>query len=66
MSRWIFSLQFRLILGFALVLALALIGVSLYVGFAADREVERFWQDLEAAKTARIEQALSRHFSEQR
>ena len=55
MSRWIFSLQFRLILGFALVLALALIGVSLYVGFAADREVERFWQDLEAAKTARIE-----------
>ena len=42
MPRFFQSLQFRLVMGFTVVLALALAGVSLYVGYAAEREVERF------------------------
>ena len=37
-----FTIQFRLVLGFALVLGLALFSVSWYVGSVAQSEVERF------------------------
>jgi len=40
MPRLFLSLQFRLVLGFALVLTLALGGVSFYVGYAAEKEVD--------------------------
>ena len=65
MSSWFSSLQFRLTLGFVLVLALALASVSFYVGFAAEREVERFQQDAEAARAARVEYLLAEYYSEQ-
>ena len=35
-------LLLRLVLGFTIVLALALAGVSIYVGYAAEQEVARF------------------------
>ena len=53
-------------MGFTIVLALALAGVSFYVGHAAENEVERFEQSQEAARTARVEQAISRFYSERR
>ena len=63
MGRWIFSLQFRLVVGFALVLALALGGVSWYVGFAAQREADRFEREVEEARAARIERIVSRYYA---
>ena len=66
MRNWFFSLQFRLIVGFTLVLAMALGGASLYVGFAAEQESEQFQQELEEARAARIEQLVSQHYSTRR
>ena len=66
MHSWFFSLQFRLILGFTLVLALALGSISWYVGFAAQREAARFQQEVEAARAARVEQLVSRYYSARR
>ena len=66
MSRIFFSLQFRLVLGFALVLAMALAGVSVYVGYAAEREVERIEKRQEDARTARVQQVISRFYSQRR
>ena len=63
MSRLFFSLQFRLVLGFALVLALALGSVSWYVGYVAQKEADRFQLGLEEARTARIERVISRIYS---
>ena len=63
MSNWFFSLQFRLVLGFSLVLALALGSVSWYVGYVAQKEADRFQLGLEAARTARIERVISRIYS---
>ena len=42
MPSWFFSLRFRLVAGFALVLALALASVSLYVSQVARAETEAF------------------------
>ena len=66
MSRLFLSLQFRLVFGFALVLALALAGVSLYVGYAAEREVERLEVRQEEARTARVQQVISRFYTDRR
>ena len=66
MPRLFFSLQFRLVFGFALVLALALAGVSLYVGYAAEREVERLEVRQEEARTARVQQVISRFYTDRR
>ena len=59
--RLFFSLQFRLVVGFALVLFLTLFGVSLYLGRVADREAARLDQDIEDVRAARIEQVVSRY-----
>ena len=63
MSKWLFSLQFRLVAGFALVLALALGGVSWYVGLAAQQETVRFEREVEAARAARVERIVSRFYA---
>lgn len=57
------SLQFRLVAGFALVLVLTLGGVSAYIGYAADREVERLQLDVDQARSARIQQMMQRSYS---
>ncbi len=66
MHSWLFSLQFRLILGFTLVLALSLGSISWYVGFAAQREAERFQQEVEDGRAARVEKLISRAYSARR
>jgi signal transduction histidine kinase len=66
MPSLFFSLQFRLVLGFALVLALALAGVSAYVGYAAKQEVERLEARQEDARNARVQQVISRFYTDRR
>ena len=63
MSNWFFSLQFRLIVGFALVLALALGSVSAYIGLAAHREVRQLRADTDKAREARVEETIARFYS---
>ena len=66
MRSWFFSLQFRLVLGFALVLALSLGSVSWYVGYAAQQEAEQFQREVEEARAARIERMVARFYSDRR
>ena len=66
MTRLFSSLQFLLVLGFALVLTLALAGVSFYVGYAAEKEVERFEASQENARIARVQQVIARFYTERR
>lgn len=63
MPSWFYSLQFRLIAGFILVLALALGSVGWYAGFVAQQEAQRFQQEIEKARAARVERLISRHYS---
>jgi signal transduction histidine kinase len=66
MRNWLASLQFRLILAFTLVLALAFSSVNFYVGATAQREAERFEQRREEARGARAAQVVSRFYSPER
>ena len=66
MANWFFSLQFRLIASFALVLALALVSVSMYVGFTAKQATERFERDVEEARAARMEQMVTQYYATRR
>jgi signal transduction histidine kinase len=66
MRNWFASLQFRLILAFTLVLALAFSSVNLYVGITAQREAERFEQRREEVVGARAAQMVSRFYSPER
>ena len=59
LSKWFFSLQFRLIVGFALILALALGSVSVYLGLVAHREVDRIQREVDEARANRVTQILS-------
>ena len=63
MPSWFFSLQFRMAFAFALVLGLALLGVSLYVGYTAKQATIQFERDVEEAKAARIEQLISDYYA---
>ena len=62
MPNWIFSLQFRLIAGFALVLGLALFSVSWYVSAESSRQAERAQRERNEVRAARVEIILSRFF----
>ena len=64
MRNWIFSLQFRLIVGFALVLALALLGVSWYVSAESERQADRIRRIRDEVREARVEQIVSKFFGE--
>ena len=59
MPRLFSSFQFRLVLGFAVVLALALGSVSAYARYAAAREVERFEEELAAVQADRLERMVN-------
>lgn len=63
---WFFSLRFRLILAFTLALALALAVVTLFVGFAAQQETDRFQRRSQEFRTDRIHRLIARHFREHR
>ena len=57
-----FSIQFRLVLGFALVLGLSLFGVSWYVGSVAQNEVEHFERRDQQIRAERVKRLLARHY----
>ena len=61
-SSWLTSLHFRLIVGFTLVLVVSLLGVSLYVHYAAEREIERFQQEVERARAERIQKVVNQYY----
>jgi signal transduction histidine kinase len=63
MRKVLFSLQFRLIIGFAVILALALGSVSYYVGQAAEREAESLETRRNEIRRARIERMVARNYS---
>ena len=62
MPRRFSSIQFRLVLGFAQVLGLALFGVSWYVGSVAQNEVERFERRDQQIRAERVKRLLARHY----
>ena len=64
MTRWFFSLQFRLILGFAVVLMLALAAVGIYSNLAAQREVRELRTATDEALNARVHEAFTEFYAE--
>ena len=60
LRRIVASLQFRLVVSFALVLALTLAGVSFYIGRVADREAGRLERDVEVARHLRIQEIVTK------
>lgn len=63
MPRWFFSLQVRLVIGFAIVLALALAAVSAWSSFSAHREVVDLRVATNEALSARLHEALAAHYA---
>ena len=63
MTRWFFSLQFRLIVGFAAVLLLALAAVGTYSGLAAEREVHDVREAANEALFARVHEAFTEYYT---
>ena len=61
-SSWLTSLHFRLIVGFTLVLVVSLLGVSLYVHYAAEQEIERFQREVERARAERIQKVVNQYY----
>ena len=62
LRNWLGSLHFRLILGFTLVLAVSLLGVSLYVRYATEREIGRFEREVEETRARRIENIVAGYY----
>ena len=65
MRRWFFSLWFRLVVGFALILAVTLGSVSFYIANAAEREAENFERLQERVRENRIKRLVSRAYTAQ-
>ena len=65
-TRWFFSLHFRLIAAFALVLALALTGISLYVGYTSGQDTERLERDIDDARLAKMNLLVTKSYTERR
>ena len=59
LPAWFHSLQFRLTAGFAAALALTLVGVNVYASQATRHEIERFAEEVNEARAARVEQMVS-------
>ena len=64
-SSWFFSLGFRLVLGFAVVLILALGVVSTYVVLSAQKEARLYTEELELVQAARVRQLINIHYDQQ-
>ena len=58
MYSWVTSLQGRLTLGFAVVLALSIASVSIFSAYATRIETERFAAEVELARAGRAEQLV--------
>ena len=59
------SLQFRLIVGFAAALTVALASVGLFVSIVTDRQTERFEYEQELAQAARLSDVVSGLYDEE-
>jgi two-component system sensor histidine kinase BaeS len=64
MSEFLRSLQFRLVIGFISVLALALAGVGAYASYATQQELDRFEEDTAAARVSRLENVVAEAYEE--
>ena len=63
---WRFGLQFRLALGFIAILALATGAVSIFTGYAAQREVDGIQAGQDRARAQRIHRELARYYDRHR
>ena len=63
MPRWRFGLRWRLALGFAVILALALGSVALFTVFAAEREVARVQVEQDRVRANRIVVSLAEFYA---
>ena len=59
MPKFLTSLQFRLIIGFAVILALAMSSVSVYARYSAARELNAFVEEITAIREERLEEMAS-------
>ena len=64
MPKWFYSLQFRLVVGFAIILALATGGVGLFTGQAAHRQVHHIQGEFDRARSNRINATLAEFYRE--
>ncbi len=62
MPNWFFSLQFRLIVGFAIILALAVGSLNAYIGYTAQREVEKIERRFDLARSSRVRRTLAQFY----
>ena len=62
MPRWRFGLRWRLALGFAVILALALGSVALFTGRVADREVAWVQAEQDRVRAGRVVVALAEYY----
>ncbi len=62
MRNWRFGLQFRLALGFAVILALSTGAVALFTGYAAEREVSQVQSEQDRVRANRIFVALAEFY----
>lgn len=62
MPSWLFSLQFRLVASFALVLALVLGGVGAYIGLDANRQAKHLQERTDRAHSFRVQEILARFY----
>ena len=62
MRRWRFGLRWRLALGFAVILALALGSVALFTGKAAEREVANVQTEQDRVRAGRVVVALAEYY----
>ncbi len=64
MRNLFFSVQFRLVVAFTMVLALTLGSVSVYLKYTAQREVEHFEREFEEVRDIRVEQLVAQYYSD--
>ena len=55
------SLQFRLVAGFALTIALTLTGAGIFISLATETQVERFETDQDMAQAGRVREFISNY-----
>jgi signal transduction histidine kinase len=66
MSRWLTRLEVRLLIGFALVLAIVLGSVSVSTRLAVSAQVTRFQEQLEQVRTERIQGIIETNYTRSR
>ncbi|HIF13034.1 MAG TPA: HAMP domain-containing histidine kinase [Dehalococcoidia bacterium] len=64
MPSWARSLQFRLTLGFTLILGGALLSVSAFAYATTERKIDAFSEEISIARAERLDQVVSESYSE--